>query len=53
MQYICDRYGDFAKDYCVNPIVLKLPYYQKICYFYKINCIDPLTKVIYNVNLPW
>ncbi|KAH7723130.1 Protein K10H10.10 [Aphelenchoides avenae] len=53
LQYVCDRYGDFAKDFCVNPIVLKLPYYQKICYFYKINCIDPLTKVIYNVNTPW
>uniref|UniRef100_A0A914E061 Uncharacterized protein n=1 Tax=Acrobeloides nanus TaxID=290746 RepID=A0A914E061_9BILA len=46
-QYICDLHDDFAKVYCHNPVILKVPIYQFLCLQYKQHCIDKLTQVIY------
>uniref|UniRef100_A0AC35U4L7 DUF19 domain-containing protein n=1 Tax=Rhabditophanes sp. KR3021 TaxID=114890 RepID=A0AC35U4L7_9BILA len=47
INFICEQYEDYFKTYCTNPIVLKVPKYQKGCYMYKTFCIDVLTKVFY------
>uniref|UniRef100_A0A7E4W9Q5 DUF19 domain-containing protein n=1 Tax=Panagrellus redivivus TaxID=6233 RepID=A0A7E4W9Q5_PANRE len=46
-QYFCDLEDEWAKTYCFNPVILKIPKVQFVCYLYKIHCIDPQTQVIY------
>jgi hypothetical protein len=47
-QFFCDLHDDWAKIYCFNPVILKVPIYLYRCAEYKIHCIDPQTAVIWH-----
>ncbi|GMT35477.1 hypothetical protein PFISCL1PPCAC_26774, partial [Pristionchus fissidentatus] len=47
LEFYCARDRRFAKAYCTNKHILKLPRYALRCLQYKRTCIDTLTTVIY------
>ncbi|VDO39633.1 unnamed protein product [Haemonchus placei] len=47
IQSACKNMYRGARTYCFHPELLKYPKYAIPCYFYKMQCIDVYTKVIY------
>ncbi len=44
---LCERYRQFALDYCTNPVIVKIPKYYVPCAIYKDQCVDVYNRVIY------